>query len=92
MVCAVGGFDTASSAMGGETANLIRFLDLEDIARTRLHSIHKADGNTEPWRYLLGITKDDTLRLCHGYLHRIRRGVSPVSPSFAAWRPLAGRS
>ncbi len=27
---------------------------------------------------ILGITVDDTIHLYHGYLHRIRRGVSPV--------------
>ena len=37
---------------GGETANLIRFLDPEDIAGTGLLSIDKADGNTDQWLYL----------------------------------------
>ena len=27
---------------------------------------------------ILGITVDDTIHLYHGYLHRIRNGVSPV--------------
>lgn len=37
---------------GGEVANLIRFLDPEDIAGTGLLSIDKADGNTDQWLYL----------------------------------------
>ena len=37
---------------GGETANLIRFLDPEDIAGTGLLSIDKADGTTDQWLYL----------------------------------------
>lgn len=37
---------------GGETANLIRFLDPEDIAGTGLLSIDKADGSTDQWLYL----------------------------------------
>jgi hypothetical protein len=37
---------------GGETANLIRFLDPEDIAGTGLLSIDKADGDTDQWLYL----------------------------------------
>jgi len=37
---------------GGETANLIRFLDPEDIAGTGLLSINKADGSTDQWLYL----------------------------------------
>ena len=37
---------------GGETANLIRFLDPEDIAGTGLLSIDKADGNSDQWLYL----------------------------------------
>jgi hypothetical protein len=37
---------------GGETANLIRFLDPEDIAGTGLLSIDKADGGTDQWLYL----------------------------------------
>ncbi len=36
----------------GETANLIRFLDPEDIAGTGLLSIDKADGTTDQWLYL----------------------------------------
>ncbi|MCA1978642.1 MAG: outer membrane lipoprotein-sorting protein [Thiobacillus sp.] len=36
----------------GETANLVRFLDPEDIAGTGLLSIDKADGNTDQWLYL----------------------------------------
>ncbi|OGU40237.1 MAG: outer membrane lipoprotein-sorting protein, partial [Hydrogenophilales bacterium RIFOXYA1_FULL_63_33] len=36
----------------GETANLIRFLDPEDIAGTGLLSIDKADGSTDQWLYL----------------------------------------
>lgn len=37
---------------GGETANLIRFLDPEDIAGTGLLSVDKADGSTDQWLYL----------------------------------------
>ena len=37
---------------GGEVANLIRFLDPEDIAGTGLLSIDKADGSTDQWLYL----------------------------------------
>jgi len=37
---------------GGETANLIRFLDPEDIAGTGLLSLDKADGSTDQWLYL----------------------------------------
>ncbi|MDP1863292.1 MAG: outer membrane lipoprotein-sorting protein [Thiobacillus sp.] len=37
---------------GGETANLIRFLDPEDIAGTGLLSIDKVDGTTDQWLYL----------------------------------------
>lgn len=37
---------------GGETANLIRFLDPEDIAGTGLLSIDKSDGSTDQWLYL----------------------------------------
>jgi hypothetical protein len=37
---------------GGETANLLRFLDPEDIAGTGLLSIDKADGSTDQWLYL----------------------------------------
>ncbi|MCA1925845.1 MAG: outer membrane lipoprotein-sorting protein [Thiobacillus sp.] len=37
---------------GGETANLIRFLDPEDIAGTGLLSIDKAEGSTDQWLYL----------------------------------------
>jgi Outer membrane lipoprotein-sorting protein len=37
---------------GGETANLIRFLDPEDIAGTGLLSIDKPDGSTDQWLYL----------------------------------------
>lgn len=37
---------------GGETANLIRFLDPEDIAGTGLLSIDKADASTDQWLYL----------------------------------------
>ncbi len=37
---------------GGETANLIRFLDPEDIAGTGLLSVDKADGTTDQWLYL----------------------------------------
>jgi len=37
---------------GGETANLIRFLDPEDIAGAGLLSIDKADGSTDQWLYL----------------------------------------
>jgi len=37
---------------GGEAANLIRFLDPEDIAGTGLLSIDKADGDTDQWLYL----------------------------------------
>lgn len=37
---------------GGETANLIRFLEPEDIAGTGLLSIDKADGGTDQWLYL----------------------------------------
>ncbi|MHB1213367.1 MAG: outer membrane lipoprotein-sorting protein [Thiobacillus sp.] len=37
---------------GGETANLIRFLDPEDIAGTGLLSIDRADGSTDQWLYL----------------------------------------
>jgi len=36
----------------GETANLIRFLDPEDIAGTGLLSIDKADGEADQWLYL----------------------------------------
>lgn len=36
----------------GETANLVRFLDPEDIAGTGLLSIDKADGGTDQWLYL----------------------------------------
>lgn len=36
----------------GETANLIRFLDPEDIAGTGLLSVDKADGSTDQWLYL----------------------------------------
>jgi len=36
----------------GETANLIRFLDPEDIAGTGLLSIDQADGSTDQWLYL----------------------------------------
>jgi len=35
-----------------ETANLIRFLDPEDIAGTGLLSIDQANGNTDQWLYL----------------------------------------
>lgn len=35
-----------------ETANLIRFLDPEDIAGTGLLSVDKADGDTDQWLYL----------------------------------------
>lgn len=37
---------------GGETANLIRFLDPEDIAGTGLLSVDKADGSADQWLYL----------------------------------------
>jgi hypothetical protein len=37
---------------GGETANLIRFLDPEDIAGTGLLSMDKADGSSDQWLYL----------------------------------------
>lgn len=37
---------------GGETANLIRFLDPEDIAGTGLLSVDKVDGSTDQWLYL----------------------------------------
>jgi hypothetical protein len=37
---------------GGETANLIRFLEPEDIAGTGLLSIDRADGSTDQWLYL----------------------------------------
>lgn len=37
---------------GGETANLIRFLDPEDIAGTGLLSMDKTDGSTDQWLYL----------------------------------------
>lgn len=37
---------------GGETANLIRFLDPEDIAGTGLLSIDRTDGETDQWLYL----------------------------------------
>lgn len=37
---------------GGETANLIRFLDPEDIAGTGLLSIDRADGSSDQWLYL----------------------------------------
>jgi len=37
---------------GGETANLIRFLDPEDIARTGLLRLDKADGRSDQWLYL----------------------------------------
>jgi hypothetical protein len=37
---------------GGETANLFRFLDPEDIAGTGLLSIDKADGDSDQWLYL----------------------------------------
>ena len=37
---------------GGETANMIRFLDPEDIAGTGLLSIDQADGSTDQWLYL----------------------------------------
>jgi hypothetical protein len=37
---------------GGETANLIRFLNPEDIAGTGLLSIDKTDGSTDQWLYL----------------------------------------
>jgi hypothetical protein len=37
---------------GGETANLIRFLDPEDIAGTGLLSVDRADGSTDQWLYL----------------------------------------
>ncbi len=37
---------------GGETANLIRFLDPEDIAGTGLLSIDQTDGSTDQWLYL----------------------------------------
>lgn len=37
---------------GGETANLIRFLDPEDIAGTGLLSLDKVDGSTDQWLYL----------------------------------------
>jgi hypothetical protein len=37
---------------GGETANLIRFLNPEDIAGTGLLSIDKSDGSTDQWLYL----------------------------------------
>jgi hypothetical protein len=37
---------------GGETANLIRFLEPEDIAGTGLLSIDQADGSTDQWLYL----------------------------------------
>jgi len=36
----------------GETANLIRFIEPEDIAGTGLLSIDKADGKSEQWLYL----------------------------------------
>lgn len=36
----------------GETANLIRFVDPEDIAGTGLLSIDKANGKSEQWLYL----------------------------------------
>lgn len=36
----------------GETANLVRFLEPEDIAGTGLLSIDKADGSTDQWLYL----------------------------------------
>jgi len=36
----------------GETANLIRFLDPEDIAGTGLLSVDKADGEADQWLYL----------------------------------------
>ena len=37
---------------GGDAANLIRFLDPEDIAGTGLLSIGKPDGTTDQWLYL----------------------------------------
>ncbi len=37
---------------GGETANLIRFLEPEDIAGTGLLSIDNADGSSDQWLYL----------------------------------------
>jgi uncharacterized protein len=37
---------------------------------------------------ILGITVDDTIHLYHGYLHRIRKGVSPV---FAIIRSVEAR-
>lgn len=37
---------------GGETANLIRFLDPEDISGTGLLSIDQTDGSTDQWLYL----------------------------------------
>jgi hypothetical protein len=37
---------------GGETANLIRFLDPEDIAGTGLLSVDHADGSADQWLYL----------------------------------------
>lgn len=37
---------------GNETANLIRFLDPEDIAGTGLLSIDRQDGQTDQWLYL----------------------------------------
>lgn len=36
----------------GETANLIRFIDPEDIAGTGLLSLDKANGKSEQWLYL----------------------------------------
>ncbi len=36
----------------GETANLIRFIEPEDIAGTGLLSLDKADGKSEQWLYL----------------------------------------
>lgn len=39
-------------AQDGETANLIRFLDPEDIAGTGLLSIDQANGDSEQWLYL----------------------------------------
>lgn len=37
---------------GGETANLLRFLDPEDISGTGLLSVDRADGSTDQWLYL----------------------------------------
>jgi hypothetical protein len=53
---------------GGETANLNRFLDPEDIAGTGLLSIDKADGNTGQWLYLPAL---DRVRRISSDRHRL---------------------